>query len=580
MWWLLLLSYPVIAFTYKGIQFTPTGNIFYAACTFGGSPAKTVTAVQQQCAQPCELDGACKAYNFDGASTCSLFYDHLYDIPISSQGGLCGILLNRVVAPSSNDCSLSGDVLTCNNPSSGGNGGGSTGGGTGGNTGSGGGSGSGSGSGGGNTPTGNGNTGGNGQNSGQNSGQNNGQNNGNSNNGNSNNGNSNPPATTANGNTPAKPTNPSKPSNAAVPSTASLPGAHTADQPIASPIDNTQSDPNTSNSPQASSSALTSTSDKQSSGLGTIQIISFAAGGTIIFIGAIALFYKKKSTVSPLSSKAKKLDSSSTDVKIKMDSLATGDSTLNTRNESGYTVMFGFGNEEYNEMSMTSQEMSYRKKTESQLKQEYDAIYEEVEKLPTDNFIYEDQKNVYYFADQAGIGQFIDLISVLLLPEDVSAETDLDEFGIKKGDEIRIVTHLYDGYFIGIIEGTGIEEMMPVSLIPKPKEPEITLLLCLEYKQEVNLDHYILTYAQQLYPELIKINILVEYKSLDPSNYSNDKLFKTITGKEKVLIHNTPELVEFIGWYLKGITDDLWIYFDVSVISDSFSFKSALSLDE
>lgn len=122
--------------------------------------------------------------------------------------------------------------------------------------------------------------------------------------------------------------------------------------------------------------------------------------------------------------------------------------------------------------------------------------------------------------------------------------------------------------------------MMPVSLIPKPKDPEITLLLCLEQKQDVNLDHYILVYAQQLYPELIKINILMEYKSLDPSNYSKDKIFKTITGKEKVLIHSTPELVEFVGWYLKGITDDLWIYFDISVITDSFNFKNAIILDE
>ncbi|KAJ3318980.1 hypothetical protein HDV06_006795 [Boothiomyces sp. JEL0866] len=203
---------------------------------------------------------------------------------------------------------------------------------------------------------------------------------------------------------------------------------------------------------------------------------------------------------------------------------------------------------------------------------QYQNIVEALKTIPVNSFEYTDEKSIYLFTGPEGIPLFVDLIQSLIFRTSyfkATHEYQNNQIHIHAGEYIQVTKHLHDGFFL------YKDSNLPISLIPSENLPNIILELALD-GSAVNLDHPVINCAIEYYPEKILINIIPDFKSLSPSNYIHDKLFKSISDSKKILIRGEQTFVESVATYLDGITDNIWIYFDKTVVNDEFRIENRL----
>ncbi|KAJ3320812.1 hypothetical protein HDV06_004823 [Boothiomyces sp. JEL0866] len=149
--------------------------------------------------------------------------------------------------------------------------------------------------------------------------------------------------------------------------------------------------------------------------------------------------------------------------------------------------------------------------SEYQIGRQYSQIYNQLQKLPVDEFEWEGQ-DIYLFTDKYGA----EFVSKLL-------ET------FKTEQMPNIIVNIEQG-----------------SAIPNPN------------------------------PERVTINYIQLFKELESQNYAKDGLFRSLTGKEKILLYGSYTMVETVNSYLRGIADDMWLYLDITLITNTFDLANAI----
>ncbi|KAJ3308517.1 hypothetical protein HDV04_001172 [Boothiomyces sp. JEL0838] len=154
--------------------------------------------------------------------------------------------------------------------------------------------------------------------------------------------------------------------------------------------------------------------------------------------------------------------------------------------------------------------------------------------------------------------------------EPVKHAYDNGNVHISKYQEVSIVKHLYNGFFL-----TTDNLALPISLIPVDEIPSFILVLSTEDEQ-ANLDHQVINYAIENYPEKILINILPRFEILSPASYMQDGIFKSLSDSKIILIKGDDRMIKQVSHYLDGITDKIWSYFDKTIVDDNFRIEECL----
>ncbi|KAJ3319865.1 hypothetical protein HDV06_005841 [Boothiomyces sp. JEL0866] len=129
-------------------------------------------------------------------------------------------------------------------------------------------------------------------------------------------------------------------------------------------------------------------------------------------------------------------------------------------------------------------------------------------------------KKIFLITNQKGYHLLADLLAYYLFPVDVEfkALKSISEFDCTKvnvQDHIRIIKHLYNGYFVGENVTSGDQGIFPISCLPENINcPQITLLYCPEEGiDSPNFESNIIEQSKALHPEKLAIHTIPNFKS-------------------------------------------------------------------
>ncbi|KAJ3252241.1 hypothetical protein HK103_001676 [Boothiomyces macroporosus] len=210
----------------------------------------------------------------------------------------------------------------------------------------------------------------------------------------------------------------------------------------------------------------------------------------------------------------------------------------------------------------------------SAINREYEDIYKQLQEIPQDQFQYVDEESIYLFTDSSGMELFIQLVNAFIFPNGkfrVDEDKCIEGTNFKAGQEIEIIKHIFNGYFV-----SNENNIYPVSIIPANKIPTLILVIFLD-EHLINLDEMIINYAIEHFGDKIMMHIVSDIQSFDPENYIRDGIFKSISDSKKILIKGEQELVGVVSLYLDAITDKIWTYFDKTVVTNNFSLEECIA---
>ncbi|KAJ3319510.1 hypothetical protein HDV06_006243 [Boothiomyces sp. JEL0866] len=201
-----------------------------------------------------------------------------------------------------------------------------------------------------------------------------------------------------------------------------------------------------------------------------------------------------------------------------------------------------------------------------------------VELFLSDQTGFEPDKQPFAYTSQTGIAKCGELIKAFLFPESLICKIKQDytqeDLILSKGQQVRLVKHLFDGNIL--IQVQQNLYTVPLSLLEIQNLSRIILQICLDADSNtVDLNTSIINYALEVYPDKLSINIIQDYRTIEPQNWVQDGLFESISNAKKILINGDKQLQVFLKQYLDKVSDMVWVYFDVCLITDSFDFASS-----